>query len=88
MIRRRRECFNGHKFMTYEAPEAIVGSIKNGTSDRNQQICDAVRSGRLLKDVAQEFGLAENTVSSIVRRGMPDYNARKAARQIQEPRRT
>lgn len=101
MLRRRRECFNGHRFHTYE----VLGTLKKTIAKvaktnapainkraelwrKHQRVCSAVRSGKLVKDVASEFGLAESTVSWIIKQHMPDYNARKAARTIQQSRRT
>lgn len=94
LIVRRRECFNGHRFNTYEVHESVAGTIRDHVSPkrgakleqqaarwaRDRAIARAVVRGAMVKDVAQQYGLAANTVSWILRRHAPDFNARARAK--------
>ena len=91
MLRRRRECFNGHRFFTFEVSERLAktmdryakpsatGILQRGKLwQRDTTIVRKVTSGQRVTDVAAEYGLATNTVSWIVKRRAPEYNARSA----------
>lgn len=85
MLQRRRECFNGHRFTTYEIsdrlaktlarlaePSAAATKKSEALWRRDQAIVRAVRGGKPQKDVAAERGLATSTVAWIIKRLAPD----------------
>ncbi len=91
MLQRRRECFNGHRFTTYEIsdrlaktlakyakPSAVAVNKRGTTWRRDSAIVRKVTQGQTLKVVAAEYGLAATTVSWIVKRRAPEYNVRSA----------
>ncbi len=95
MLQRRRECFNGHRYTTYEVSDRLAKTLakhsatsaaaiqKRGSQwKRDRRIMKAIKGGRLLSEVAAEFGLASNTVSWIVKRVDPEFNARSHGQRV------
>ena len=95
MLQRRRECFNGHRYTTYEVSDRLAKTLakhsatsaaaiqKRGSQwKRDQRIMRAIKGGKLLSEVAAEFGLASNTVSWIVKRVDPEFNARSHGQRV------
>lgn len=80
-VKRTRTCETGHEFSTYEIPEAIIGGIKEAMFfyvkgakraaayyERNIAIYEKVKGGMMVKTVAKEYGVAENTVSCVLKK--------------------
>lgn len=101
MLQRRRECFNGHRYTTYEISDRLAKTLaKHSASSasaiqkrdsqwkRDQRIMRAVRGGKLLSEAAAEFGLASSTVSWIVKRVDPEFNARSHGQRVKSERAT
>lgn len=99
MLQRRRECFNGHRYTTYEISDRLaktlakhsepsaVAIVKRGNQwKRDQRILRAIKGGKLLSEVAVEFGLASNTVSWIIKRIDPAFNARSHGQRVKSER--
>lgn len=91
MLQRRRECFNGHLYTTYEIGEQLAKTLEKyavpsargieKTSTlwkRDTGIVRAIRAGRLTMDVAAEHGISPTTVSAIIRRRAPELLRKKA----------
>lgn len=92
MLQRRRECFNGHRYTTYEisdrlaktltkwaAPSATAVQKAEKLWKRDQTIVRAVRNGATMREVADAHGLAANTVSWVVKRLAPELTRKGRA---------
>lgn len=95
MLQRRRECFNGHRYTTYEISDRLAKTLAKSSAPsaaaiekrgelwkRDRRIMRAIKAGKLLSEVASEFGLAANTVSWIVKKHDPEFNARAHGQRI------
>lgn len=83
-IHRRRTCEHGHVTTTIETYAGITQFTRHLSAfdgviahradlwKRDQRIVAAVRAGRAKTEVAEEFGLAPNSVSSALRRHAPE----------------
>jgi len=82
---RRRECFNLHRFTTYEVSEKLGRTIaaqaeahSRGADTaaklhkRNMQIVREVRKGASMKEVARRLGLAPTTVGYVIKKNAPE----------------
>lgn len=83
MLKRRRECANGHRFTTIEvietkAVEKYSAATAKGVNkrgdiyNRHTAVIAQVRSGKKLADVAAALNIAESTVSWILKKRAPE----------------
>lgn len=84
VIRRNRECENGHRFETFEVSRVHYRStlsectLNSESADRkaqlwhrNQDIIQRVEAGEKHASIAQRYGLADNTIFSVLRKWAP-----------------
>lgn len=85
MLQRKRECFNGHRFVTFEVSQRLAETLAEYAETsaqalkrieelrlRDQAIVLAVRNGALKKDVAKEHGLAASRITQILSHYAPE----------------
>jgi len=90
MLKRRRECFNGHLYTTYEIGEQLAKTLdkyagpsarglekKDKMWRRDTGIVRAIKAGKRTIDVAEKHGLSPNTVSAVIRRRAPELLKRQ-----------
>lgn len=93
MYQRRRECFNGHRFATFEVSERLAQTIKKYAEPsaaavkkvsaywkRDARIARDVVNGLLIKEAADKYGICAPNVSRIVKRHHPEFNPRQRPR--------
>lgn len=85
--KRRRECFNTHRFWTFEVDDSLEGTILKYATRRNrlagkakdherarrdQRIVRMINAGQKYDLIAEQFGLAITTICYVARKaGLP-----------------
>lgn len=84
VVKRLRECPNGHRYSTYEVDDSLEKTVIKFAERRDRVTKIEARVRRYHRNaaiidkalqekhsvVAEEFGLSDNMVSTIVRRGL------------------
>ena len=85
MLRRRRECSNGHRFSTVEVintkivekvmePTARGITSKEATWLKHTAIVYQARAGKRFIDIGKTFGLTGSAVGKIIKRRAPELS--------------
>lgn len=81
IMRRRYECFNGHRFKSYETHEILHPATKDiikkarviqqkvERPDRNKKMVDDYNAGATIKQLMETYRLDRSSVYRIVRTG-------------------
>lgn len=91
MLQRRRECYNGHRFSTYEVTERLAKTLRKHVEPsakavakraeiwaRHKAVVRSVTVDKMkVKDAAALHGLAANTVSWIMKQHVPGFDGRR-----------